>query len=239
MMLRLLLPAALCLGGMPAVAPAADSVRDSVVKIHSTLRTPDFNQLWTKAKPRQISGSGAIYAGNRILTNAHVVLYATRILVQPNQSTDRIPATVEAMAPGMDLAVLKLQDESLFESRPALELAEGLPRVKDTVNAYGFPIGGEQLSVTEGIVSRVEYMPYKFDESGLRVQVDAALNPGNSGGPAIADGKIVGLVFSQIRDAENIGYLIPADEIRMFLDDIQDGTYDGKRKLFGHFQTDN
>ena len=165
------------------------------------------------------------------------MLYASRILVQANQSTERVPATVEAIAPGIDLAILKLSDEALFDYPPAAAVGRGPAQVKNTVNAYGFPIGGEQLSVTEGIISRVEYVPYADTEVGMRIQVDAALNPGNSGGPAIANGKIVGLVFSIIANADNIGYLIPVDEIRMFLNDVQDGKYEGKPKLLDTVQT--
>ena len=165
------------------------------------------------------------------------MLYASRILVQANQSTERIPATVEAIAPGIDLAVLKLSNEAIFDTRPPLPLDDSLPKIKNTVNAYGFPVGGEQLSVTEGIISRVEYVSYADTEVGMRIQVDAALNPGNSGGPAVANGKIVGLVFSVIANADNIGYLIPVDEIRMFLDDIEDGKYEGKPKLLDNMQT--
>ncbi|MHB8972657.1 MAG: S1C family serine protease [Pirellulaceae bacterium] len=228
----------LVLAGLwPQVAAAQDTIRDSVVKIHSTQRPPDFVRPWTKGTARENYGSGAIIDGKRILTNAHVVLYASRILVQANQSTERVPATVEAIAPGIDLAILKLSDETMFDTRPPLQLDEGLPVVKNTVNAYGFPIGGEQLSVTEGIISRVEYVPYADTEVGMRIQVDAALNPGNSGGPAIANGKIVGLVFSIIANADNIGYLIPVDEIRMFLNDVQDGKYEGKPKLLDTVQT--
>lgn len=216
---------------------AADPLRDSVVKIHVTQRLPDFVRPWTKSNPRQISGSGVILDGKRILTNGHVVMYATRILVQANESTERIPATVVAVAPGMDLAILKLSDESLFDTRPPLQVAEGFPRIKDTVNAYGYPMGGEQLSVTEGIISRIEYAGFNYETLGLRIQVDAALNPGNSGGPAIANGKIVGIVVSTIRNADNIGYLIAADEVRMFLKDVEDGKYDGKPKLRDFMQT--
>ncbi len=224
-------------GVWPQAAAAQDTIRDSVVKIHATQRLPDFLRPWAKGTAREGSGSGAIIDGKRILTNAHVVLYASRILVQANQSTERVPATVEAIAPGIDLAILKLSNEAMFDTRPPLQLDEGLPKVKNTVNAYGFPIGGEQLSVTEGIISRVEYVPYADTEVGMRIQVDAALNPGNSGGPAIANGKIVGLVFSIIANADNIGYLIPVDEIRMFLNDIQDGKYEGKPKLLDSMQT--
>ena len=231
-----LLVCALSIASGPFVK-AADPLRDSVVKIHCTQRLPDFVRPWTKANPRQLSGSGVILDGKRILTNGHVVMYATRILVQANQSTERVPATVVAIAPGIDLALLKLDDETLFDTHPPLQIAAGFPRIKDTVNAYGYPMGGEQLSVTEGIISRIEYTGFAYNTLGLRIQVDAALNPGNSGGPAIAAGKIVGLVVSTIRNADNIGYLIAADEIRMFLQDVKDGKYDGKPKIRDFMQT--
>ncbi len=222
---------------VPHLAEAQDSIRGSVVKIYSKRRVPDLGKPWSKSTASEISGTGAIITGKRILTNAHVVLYASQIHVQADQASDRLPADVEAIAPGIDLAVLKLRDESLFEGRVPLELAEGLPNIKDTVNVYGYPIGGEQMSVTEGIISRVEHAAYSYGTAGLRIQVDAALNSGNSGGPAVANGKIVGLVFSRISNSENIGYLIPTDEIRMFMEDIQDGKYDGKPRLPLQLQT--
>ena len=129
----------------PQFALAQDSIRKSVVKIHSNPRTPDLLRPWAKQPAREISGTGAIIDGNRILTNAHVVLYASQIMVQADRSTERIQAEVEAISPGMDLAIPKLRDESLFEARPPLPFADDLPKIKDTVNAYGFPIGGEQL----------------------------------------------------------------------------------------------
>jgi S1-C subfamily serine protease len=77
-----------------------------------------------------------------------------------------------------------------------------MPRVKDAINVYGYPTGGTELSVTQGIVSRIEYTDYYYQATGLRIQVDAALNFGNSGGPAVSDGKLVGLVFSLIQNAQ-------------------------------------
>ena len=105
---------------------------------------------------------------------------------------------------------------------------EALPEVKDTVLVYGYPQGGATLSVTKGIVSRIEFAGYGEGTSGVRVQVDAAINPGNSGGPAIVDGKMVGLIFSKLGQADNIGYIIPSEEIDLFLKDVADGSYDGK-----------
>jgi S1-C subfamily serine protease len=208
-----------------------------VVKIHATQHAPDLLRPWTKNSPQQVKGSGVVIDGKRILTNAHVVKYASQIYVQPNQSASHIPARVEALTPGMDLAVLKLDDESFFDSRGVLPLAQELPRVKDNINVYGYPTGGTELSVTQGIVSRIEYTEYYYQSAGLRIQVDAALNFGNSGGPAVSDGKLVGLVFSLIQNAQNIGYLIPVEEIQLFLNDIADGVYDGKPRTHDLIQT--
>jgi S1-C subfamily serine protease len=221
----------------PSALHAQDNVRDLVVKIHAIHHTPDVLRPWTKNSPQQVKGSGVVIEGKRILTNAHVVRYASQIYVQPNQSAERIPARVEAMTPSMDLAVLKLDDDSFFAKRGALPFAEELPRVKDNINVYGYPTGGSELSVTQGIVSRIEYTDYYYQDSGLRIQVDAALNFGNSGGPAVSDGKLVGLVFSLIQNAQSIGYLIPVEEIQLFLTDIADGRYDGKPQLFDFLQT--
>ena len=227
----------LCFLAALPVARAAADLRDSVVKIYTTQRRPNFARPWTKATPREISGTGAIIEGKRIITNAHVVLHATRVMVQANQSSRRVRAKVVAIAPEIDLALLEVGSDSFFEGRPALPFAQGLPELKQTVNVYGFPIGGEQMSVTEGIVSRVEYASYRYGTRGLRIQVDAALNPGNSGGPAVIDGHIVGVVFSRISGADNIGYLIPVEEVDMFRKDVADGKYDGKPRMLDQMQT--
>jgi len=219
-----------------AAAPSAD-IRKSLVKIFTTVRDPNLSRPWQKQNPQDQSGTGVVIAGKRILTNAHVVAYHSRVLVQPDGSSDKLLAKVEAIAPGIDLAIVKLEDESFFDSHPAATIGDELPEVGQTVEAYGYPIGGEALSVTKGIISRIEFAPYNFAVLGLRIQVDAALNHGNSGGPAIMNGKIIGLVFSGIDEAQNIGYLIPAEELRIFLDDAADGKYDAKPQLYVSMQT--
>jgi S1-C subfamily serine protease len=218
-------------------AGAQDQIRDLVVKIHAVQQAPDLLRPWTRNSPQQVKGSGVVIDGRRILTNAHVVRYASQIYVQPNQSASHIPARVEAITAGMDLAILKLDDETFFDNRGSLPFAQELPRVKDSINVYGYPTGGTELSVTQGIVSRIEFTDYYYQATGLRIQVDAALNFGNSGGPAVSDGKLVGLVFSLIQNAQNIGYLIPVEEIQHFLNDIKDGIYDGKPQTHDLIQT--
>jgi S1-C subfamily serine protease len=213
-----------------------NSIENSVVKIFSTIRQPDPYQPWTKRSPTDITGSGVVIDGKRILSNAHVVLYASRIEVQGNQGGDKIFATVEAVAPGIDLAVLKLDDESFFNTHSALEFSTNLPEIKNAVMAYGYPEGGSTLSITKGIVSRIEFTGYNGPVSGLRIQIDAAINPGNSGGPAVVGNRMIGLAFSALNNAQNIGYIIPCEEIQLFLQDIADGHYDGKPAMFDDFQ---
>ncbi|MBS0380696.1 MAG: trypsin-like peptidase domain-containing protein [Proteobacteria bacterium] len=223
----------------PAENPEAitHEAESAVVKVFSSIRRPDVAKPWAKSSPIEATGSGVIIEGHRILTNAHVVGYASQVQVQGNQSGDKVSATVEAFAPGIDLAVLKLDDDSFFNGRPALPRATALPQVKDPVLAYGFPTGGTSLSITRGIVSRIEFVQYGFLTSGLRIQIDAAINPGNSGGPAIASGKMIGLAFSHLQGSENISYIIPNEEIELFLKDIADGHYDGKPGMYDTYQT--
>jgi len=223
-----------------AAATAANgsgTVENSVVKIFATVRYPDPYEPWTKDSPQEVTGSGVVIEGKRILTNAHVVNYASQVQIQANQAGDKISASVAFVAPGIDLAVLKLDDEKFFDTHPPLARAKTLPGIKDTVLTYGFPEGGTTLSITKGIVSRVEFTPYNFPVFGLRIQIDAAINPGNSGGPAVVGDRMIGLTFSRLNDAENIGYIIPSEEIDLFLQGIADGHYDGKPAMHDALQT--
>src|SRR6202047_3711396 len=217
-------------------APAA--IENSVVKVFATMRYPDPFKPWTKQAPSEVTASGAVIEGKRILTNAHVVLYASQVQIQANAAGDKVAATVVAVAPGIDLAILQLDDAAFFDRHPPLPRAGKLPRIKDAVLAYGFPTGGNSLSITKGIVSRIEFVAYNYPVSGLRIQVDAAINPGNSGGPAIAGDKMIGLAFSKLGgDTQNIGYIIPNEEVELFLKDIADGRYDGKPAMYDELQT--
>jgi len=219
---------------------AGDShdIEASVVKVFSTMRYPDPFKPWTKQAPAEATGSGVVIEGRRILTNAHVVLYASQVQVQASAAGDKVSATVVAVAPGIDLAVLQLDDPTFFDTHPPMARASKLPHIKDAVLAYGFPTGGNSLSITKGIVSRIEFVAYNYPVSGLRIQVDAAINPGNSGGPAIADDKMIGLAFSKLGgDTQNIGYIIPNEEVELFLKDIADGHYDGKPAMYDDLQT--
>ena len=236
-MARITLLLMLCATFAAPARPETPNLANSVVKVFSTMRYPDPFKPWTKQAPSEATGSGVIIEGKRILTNAHVVLYASQVQVQANEAGDKVAARVVAVAPGIDLAVLELEDATFFDSRPPISRASKLPEIKDTVLAYGYPTGGSSLSITKGIVSRIEFVPYKFPVSGLRIQIDAAINPGNSGGPAIAGGRMIGLAFRKQTGDESIGYIIPNEEIELFLKDIPDGHYHGKPAMYDDLQT--
>jgi S1-C subfamily serine protease len=221
----------------PSKEKPSAALESSLVKVFATVRNPDPYRPWTKQAPSEVSGSGVVIDGKRILTNAHVVSYAGQIQVQADQAGDKVSASVEAIARGIDLAILKLDDESFFDSHPPIPREKALPRIKDAVMVYGYPTGGSTLSITKGIVSRIEFAAYHASTSGLRIQIDAAINPGNSGGPAIADGKMIGLAFSRLGGAENIGYIIPCEEIDLYLDAIAQGPYMGKPAWLEEVQT--
>lgn len=202
---------------------------DSVVKVLATQRMPSPFQPWANGQPNEVAGSGAVIDGRRILTNAHLVLYATDVSIQSHRGGDKIDAKVEMIAPDMDLAVLSVKDARFFDKHPPLLRAKQLPKSGDAVAVHGFPIGGNGWAVTKGVVSRIDYSMYYGQGHGLIVQVSAAINPGNSGGPALVGDEMIGVVFSRLSRAQNVGYLIPNEEIDFFLANFKDGRFAGKQ----------
>ena len=203
------------------------NTQGSMVKVFTTSTTYDYDSPWQTSGIEKFFGSGCILSGKRILTNAHVVSNATFIEVQRHGDPTRFTANVIAVSHDADLALLQVEDDLFFHDTVPLELGK-LPDLRDEVFVYGFPEGGEGLSVTKGIISRIEITQYIHSYlSLLGLQIDAAINGGNSGGPVIMDGKIVGVAMQVIKEAENIGYIIPVPIIEHFLTDIKDGHYDG------------
>ncbi|MBN1817726.1 MAG: trypsin-like peptidase domain-containing protein [Sedimentisphaerales bacterium] len=213
----------------PLVTPAQDNItlEKSVVMIRAVAQEFDYVTPWKQRPMNQGLGSGFIIEGSRILTNAHNVANAKYVEVKKQNLPKRYPAIIMYVGHDCDLALLTVLDKSFFEGAIPLDLG-GLPEVNSTVQTYGFPVGGQQVSITEGVVSRVQTGTYSHSQadSHLVIQTDAAINPGNSGGPVVQDGKVVGVAFQGLREADNIGYMIPTTVIRHFLEDVQDRQYD-------------
>jgi S1-C subfamily serine protease len=220
--------------GFPSPARAGfESLRQSVVKIHVTIQREDFQQPWQGGQPGGGSGSGFIIPGKRILSNAHVISDAKFIEVQREGNPAKYPATVAFVAHDCDLAVLTVKDPAFFAGTRPLPFGRTLPELNDEVVALGYPMGGDRLSLTRGVVSRIDYGLYAHStvDSHLVLQVDAAINPGNSGGPVLLKNRVIGLAFQGIAGSQSIGYAIPLPVIERFLKDIEDGTYDGYAEL--------
>lgn len=204
-----------------------DKIARSVVKIYATAETYSTYAPWNSNTESRI-GTGFVIRGRHILTNAHVVADHTFIEVQRDGKPDRYEARLVAVSHEADLALLAVKDKSFFDKDAYIPLGD-LPKVHQEISVYGFPTGGDSLSVTKGIISRIEYLEYAH--SGLSfqsIQIDAAINPGNSGGPALADGKAIGVAMQVAANGEeNIGYMIPPSVIRHFLADVEDDVYDG------------
>ena len=205
----------------------AERVIPATVQVTTVTAGPDYAKPWQLKATKSISGSGAIIGAHRILTNAHNVAWAASIDVRRPGLQRKFSARVLHVDHSCDLALLTVDDPAFFNGVVPLEIGD-LPRIESRVTAYGYPIGGETASATSGIVSRLEEDMYVHSERYLLVvQIDAALNPGNSGGPVIGDGKVVAIAMQVLEDAENVGYAVPAPMIARFLLDAEDGEIAG------------
>ena len=205
---------------------ATRDTRDAVVKIYAVYNRYDYDEPWEMWGQERRSGSGCIISGRRVLTSAHVVGDQTFVQVRRAGEAKKYTADIHIIGHECDLAILRVRDDSFFSGVEPIEIGD-LPKVNDTVAVFGFPKGGDKLCITGGVVSRIEHR--KYTHSGARLltcQIDAAINPGSSGGPVIKDDKLVGVAFQGL-SGENIGYMVPAPVITYFLEDITDGTYDG------------
>jgi len=209
------------------VCSAADPER-SVIQIITFAQQPVWDAPWRFEAVQRMGGSGFVIKGKRIMTNAHVVSWARQIIVRRYQDPRPYLAEVEYIGHDCDLAVLKVADDTFFENLDPLTVGE-LPKVRSAVVTYGYPAGGEEISYTRGVVSRIELEPYSHigNRRLLSVQTDAAINPGNSGGPVIQDDRVVGVAFQNVQGLENTGFFIPPQVIEHFLKDIENHRYDG------------
>ncbi|MDH4121312.1 MAG: serine protease [Deltaproteobacteria bacterium] len=204
-----------------------DALEQAVVSIEVTSQHGDWATPWNHQARERATGSGFVIAPGEVLTNAHVVSDAKQIILRQGGKDTAYFAKVAFIAHDCDLALLRVDDPAFARVTP-LKLG-GLPTLQTNVRTYGYPAGGEKLSRTEGVVSRIEFNRYIHSGADLHlsIQTDSAINPGNSGGPVLQGGKVVGVAFQTNTQLSSVGFFIPVPVIRRFLDDIQDGTYHG------------
>ncbi|EDO41765.1 predicted protein [Nematostella vectensis] len=187
---------------------------------------------WQMKRQQQVFGSGFVIEGRRILTNGHVVAYQKSVRVRKHGDAKKYNAHVIHVGHECDIAMLGVEDEKFWEDLYPLSFGV-VPELEEDVVCVGFPTGGDNISVTRGVVSRVEIQRYAHSSVQLlAIQIDAAINSGNSGGPALQDDKVIGIAFETLDNAENIGYIIPVTIIQHFLEDIKrNQTYYGFCRL--------
>ena len=204
---------------------------DAVVKVFCTHTEPNYSLPWQRKRQSASTSSGFVIPGRRVLTNAHSVEHHTQVKLKKRGSDVKYVAKVLAIGVECDLALLTVEDDDFFEGIAPVQFGP-LPHLSAPVSVIGYPIGGVAISITSGVVSRTEVTNYAHGGIDLLgVQIDAAINSGNSGGPAFnSKGECVGVAFQSLKhdDAENIGYVIPTPVIHHFITDYdRNKTYTG------------
>lgn len=209
-------------------------VDNTVVQIFSQVGQFHWLQPYRPDIQSEACGTGFfINTDGYIITNAHVIDQAKAVDIQiPVMGKERFRVEIIGISYERDLALLKLDNEGVEKikeelgSIPILQLgnSDDVHRA-DEVLAIGYPLGQQGLKSTKGVVSGRENLGNRHV-----IQIDAAINPGNSGGPAInIDGKVIGINTYAINQggAQNVGYIIPVNELLVIIDSL----YDTKSKL--------
>lgn len=204
------------------------NVKDTVVQVFAQVF--EFNWLEPYKAPEQGEGTGSGFFINEqgdFLTNFHVINQAVNVQVQiPSLGQERLDVEIVGVSPERDLALMRLTQASIERVKevlgtvPYLHLGDSdqVRRGQDIL-ALGYPLGQEHLKSTQGIISGVERV--KILANQLCLQMTAPLNPGNSGGPSLnASGEVVGVNFAGIVQAQNVGYIIPINDLKNALKDL-------------------
>ena len=200
-------------------------IKDAIVQIFSQIA--EFNWLQPYQTPGQSIATGTgffIDDQSHFITNAHVVNQAKAITIQiPSLGKEQFEAEVVGICYYRDLALLKLKADDFARVKESLGKinylqignSDAVHRAEE-VMYQGFPLGQQGLKSTVGVVSGRENMLGR-----QYIQIDAATNPGCSGGPALnLNGEVVGVLNSGIPVAQNVGYIIPANELKVVLKDL-------------------
>ncbi len=203
-------------------------VQNAVAQVFSQVAEFDWLQPFKTPKQGQATGTAFfINQEGELLTNAHVVNQARHVSIQlPILGKHRLDVDVLGVSIDRDIALIKLKPEGLALIKALLGKVHylnfgdsDLVHRADEVMALGYPLGQQGLKSTTGVVSgRERHM----------IQITAPINPGNSGGPTVnVSGQVVGINTSVatnpslVVSAQNVGYIVPINEVKLVLDDLR------------------
>lgn len=216
--------------------PIQEKNENAVLQVFSV--TSVFNWIEPFKLPVQITAAGSGFFINDqgyFITNSHVVDQAKSVWIHiPGLGRKNIDADIISVCPDRDLALLRIRQEGIndivseFGKLPYLSLgnSDNVKRT-DKILVLGYPLGRYNLKSTTGIVSGRE----SFDDQYF-IQIDAAINPGSSGGPVLNEnGEVVGISTASIPLAQNIGFVIPINELKNILEDLNSVSFLRKQRL--------
>ena len=207
------------------------SIETQVLRVLTTKNSGYYHKPWKSPDFTNVKGSAFffhdenIFPGKKglILTNAHAVSMAQSIKVSNGREKRRYEVKPLVICESADFAVLQMEDKDLktYEERNGkvvpLELGDSDQlRIGNKVLGWGFPLGGERLSKSEqGEISRIEVSRYVYSQDQwLMIQASLQQNRGNSGGPVLMDGKVVGIAFQGMQTSDRINYFIPINLVK-------------------------
>jgi len=214
------------------------AIDTQVVRVLATKKEAYYHKPWKSPNFETVAASGFFFRDSKdfpemkglILTNAHVVAMAQSIRVSNGREKRRYEVKLLGICNSADFAVLQMEPQELeaYEARNGkvvpLQLGDSDKlRVGDKVLGWGYPLGGERISKSEeGEISRIEVNRYTYSqEYWLMVQASLQQNRGNSGGPVLKNGKVVGIAFQGVSASDRINYFIPINLVKHLMGLLQ------------------
>jgi S1-C subfamily serine protease len=198
-------------------ATGSDSFSDMVKGVATVIVDRGYRVERGMGSTNRVGGSAFfVDSSGLLITNYHVIEsevdpkyrgYSRMFIRMGDGTSPRIPARVIGWDKALDLALIKVDLETEYVFSVVDRVS---PRIGDTVLAIGSPVGLEK-TVTSGIVSA---LGRRFLQIGDVIQIDAAVNSGNSGGPVVDNrGRLVGVVFAGIPQFQGLNFAVPAERL--------------------------
>eukprot|EP01084_Bolivina_argentea_P091407 164558_1 len=147
----------------------------SVVKIFVVRCSPNYSRPWQMSSQSHSSSTGFVISNKRIICNAHGVTFAGSIRIRKHGDSKKYDAVIQHIGHECDLAILTVANDKFWKNLKPLQFDYKTPKLQDIVVVVGYPIGGDNICVTKGVVSRVGFVSYSHAlENLFSLQIDAA-----------------------------------------------------------------